>query len=171
MPAMLGRKFECATHGPLEYSALLADRRFYYATQDVMRYIMKKRKRKRKHITPSSHIVICPGKLEVFVFAEHTLRYANRVIGEDWKIMVCPNEKEDVFIIVHGTFISNSEVGVGTKFFSNSIEVVDEDKDNQYFYADVLNMVAETIWDSLGWYGKFKRFLMRVDRATMFLFM
>ena len=163
MPSTLGRKFDC-TLRPLgfEYSALLADRRFYYATQDVMQYIMR-----RKRSNP--HIVICPGKLEVFVFSDHTLRYAKKVIGEDWKIMIGPNDTEDVFIIVHGTFIPNSDVGF--RFFSDRIEVVGGNKDDQYFYADVLNLAAETIWDSLGWYGKFRRFLMCIDRATMFLFM
>ena len=158
----LGRKFDCTLSGPLEYSVLLADRRFYYATQDLMRYLMKRKRR-------IPHIVICPGKLEVFVFADHTLRYANRVIGEDWKIMIGPNDTEGAFIVVHGTFIPNSDVG--SRFFADRIEVVGGNRDNQYFYADVLNMAAETIWDSFGLYGKYRRFLMCVDKAMMFLFM
>ncbi len=83
--------------------------------------------------------------------------------------MIGPNDTEGVFIVVHGSFIPKSEVGA--RFFSDRIEVVGGDMDNQYFYADVLNLAAETIWNSLGWYGKFRRFLVRIDKAMMFLFM
>ena len=121
------------------------EKAFHFATKDLLRYLTRRRGKLYK-----DHTIVCPGKLEIVVSPDfdNSRHY--------WKMMA--ETSEGIYSVIEG-YVAFLTLG-GQTFIAERADVfVDDRKDLTIFYVDMLLAASNTIWDSMGLYGKWRRFV------------